>query len=162
MSLLSPEDDDRMSSLIRAYNSMDPYQRSEFLDARGTTRPGWQAEVAAHERRRRAARESPSSTDASRAGRSAASGPNDNGPSEGDEVVFTVRVPSSVEQVELLLDAGESSGNERPSRGSSAPPARGPAATGPGRRRSDDSRRSGPRGRSGAHLIRIVIVLPGK
>jgi hypothetical protein len=151
---LSPDDD--ISSLIREYNSMDAYQRSDFLDTIGTTRKGWQSMVAAHERRRNAARESRSSTDGSQAGQDG------NGSSEGEEVVVAVRLPRATKRVELLLDAGEDGGDERSLRHRSAPPARGPAATGPGRRRADDSRRPDLRGRPGVRSISIVIVLPEK
>ncbi|MFI0718473.1 hypothetical protein [Streptomyces sp. NPDC021224] len=152
MAMLFPDDDDDISSLIREYNSMDPAQRSDFLEAHGLTREGWRSRVAAHERRRRAAREARSSTDAPHAGRDGSGFSSD-----GEVVVVTVRLPRPIRRVDILLDAVEGGVEERSLRHRSAPPASGRGATGPGRRRSGSRRPSGSRGRPGTRLLVIVL-----
>lgn len=68
-----------------------------------------------------------------------------------DEVV-AVRVPRATKRFEILFDRGVPPGRTRSGRYRSAPPSRGGAATG----------RFGLRGRPGASVIRIVIVLTGR
>lgn len=48
----SPPSDDDIASRIRAYNSMDPQLRSDFLEAHGLKLEAWKAMVAAHRRRK--------------------------------------------------------------------------------------------------------------
>jgi hypothetical protein len=113
----SPGDD--ISSLIRRYNAMeDPQLRSDFLEARGLTSPGWKAMVATYERGRRR------STNASQNKPSSTNG----------------HVPVVVVRVEIRSRE----------RFRSAPPTRGIAGSGPGRKRSGGERRQ---------AVRIVITL---
>ncbi|AOP46228.1 hypothetical protein [Streptomyces lydicus] len=158
MTLLSPSDDD-MPSLIQTYNSMDLYLRSEFLDAIGKTREGWRSMVAAHERQRRAIGEQRASANAEQTEGSSASERDRSESSDRKAVVIAIRLARARKRIDFLLDAGEGNGNARSGRYRSAPPPRGFAATGPGRRRSGGGRRSGFRGRPDVPLIRIVIML---
>jgi hypothetical protein len=156
---ISPSDDD-IPRLIQEYNSMDPHLRSEFLDAMGMTREGWRSMVATHERRRQANRGRRSSTNASQTESSSTSGRDGNESSEREVLVVSVRLPRAARRLELLLEAGDSNGNARSERYGSAPPSRGFATTGPGRRRSGGGRRPGFRGRPDDPRVTIVIVLP--
>ncbi|WP_405012615.1 hypothetical protein [Kitasatospora sp. NBC_01539] len=157
MTLLSPSDDD-IPSLIQEYNSMDPYLRSELLEAMGMTREGWRSMVSAYERQRRAAGRQRASTNASQAEGSSTSGGVGNESPESKAVVVAVRLPRATGRVELRFDAGGGNDNARPRPYSSAPPSSGSAATGPGRSRSGGGRRLGFRGRSDASVV-IVIML---
>ncbi len=157
MTLLSPSDDE-LPLLIQEYNDMDPYLRSEFLEALGTTRAGWKSKVAAYERRRGAERGRRSSTDT----------PQEKGSPSGSvsarppvlRAVVVVGLPQTFEHIEFLLlgvDGDEGARSRRRYR--SAPPARGFAAAGPGRSRSGSSRRAASQGSPGVPLVRIVIMM---
>jgi hypothetical protein len=155
---LSPSDDD-IPSWLKEYYSMDPQLRSDFLEAIGMTRDGLKSTIAAYERRRRAARERRSSTDASQAG--SVSEHEGNVPSGRKVAVVALRLPKAAERVEFLFDVGAGHGHAGPWQHRSAPPSRGKGATGPGRANAG-RRQLGLRGRSDIALVRVVIVLPEK
>jgi hypothetical protein len=155
MTPLSPSDDD-IPSWLKEYYAMDPYLRSEYLLATGTTK----AMITECERRRHAARERQRSKATASSQAEAGSSKEGGVSSEREPVVVAVRTSKAMLRFEFRVDADAVGSSGRSWRYRYAPPSRGAAATGPGRHRSGGPRPSRFRGRPGVSLISIVIRLP--